>query len=359
MPNFVKIFFNFFSFYFNFSYKIILYYFFTNFFVLIIINLFLFFFGKNRDVKAGNLLVHATGTVKLGDFGVSASMIEDGMKKRRQTFAGTPCWMAPEVVEQVNEYDQKADIWSLGITALELAKGQAPLAHHPPMKVLIMILQNPPPSAPSEGFSRSFQSFVETCLQKDPARRPTASKLKEHRFFSQVCKPELVQQSLVKNLPLLWERVRTPVDESSGSNTKDYSVSPNSSFTANWNFSSDVDKNESDSDGNVSDLKSNSDQFSSTPSGNTTPVPLSSASDSAVASEKTVEIKGRFIKTVISKPLTANESSADSEDDKAFTKSAFPTDPLQILVCFFFSYKDGFFSNVKISRPNLRNKLIQ
>ncbi|KAH7288964.1 hypothetical protein KP509_31G052000 [Ceratopteris richardii] len=165
----------------------------------------------HRDVKAGNILVDGSGAVKLGDFGVSACMFDTGDRQRaRNTFVGTPCWMAPEVMEQIHGYDFKADIWSFGITALELAHGHAPFSKFPPMKVLLMTLQNPPPGldyARDRRFSKSFKEMIAMCLVKDPAKRPTAEKLLKHSFFKSARSAEYVARTILSPLPPLWERV--------------------------------------------------------------------------------------------------------------------------------------------------------
>ena len=165
----------------------------------------------HRDVKAGNVLVDRDGSVKLADFGVSAASWGSGAKPH-STFVGTPCWMAPEVMEQVDGYDYHADIWSLGITVLELCHGHAPFAKYPPMKVLLMTLQNPPPQLEAEQaetghhFTRGLRDFVSVCLQKDPKRRPSAAKLLEHRFLKEAKKPDFLVKHLLEPIPALGER---------------------------------------------------------------------------------------------------------------------------------------------------------
>ncbi|KAF7437139.1 hypothetical protein PC9H_003975 [Pleurotus ostreatus] len=218
----------------------------------------------HRDIKAANLLIDDDGTVLLGDLGVAADLSEDssfshlpsgaGSKRRnittasaalagdsrasslindqqhvagkrvvlvdshvpqrpkmgkRKSFVGTPCWMAPELI-QGRQYDASADIWSFGITALELTQGRPPRAREPSQKVLLNIIQEDPPTLDRDGgtfkYSRAFKEVIDSCLIKDPSKRPTAEQLLQTPFFKSAKKPSYLVAAILKALPPLTQR---------------------------------------------------------------------------------------------------------------------------------------------------------
>ncbi|CEL59434.1 Serine/threonine-protein kinase fray2 OS=Dictyostelium discoideum GN=fray2 PE=3 SV=1 [Rhizoctonia solani AG-1 IB] len=221
----------------------------------------------HRDIKSANLLVDDDGTVLLGDLGVAAylddaepsgatSIATTGLKVsntatrnggsttrppptsrrpgKRKSFVGTPCWMAPEVINQ-KHYDAKADIWSLGITALEFAQGRAPHSRDPPFKVLMKILQEDAPTLDRDSgthkYSKSFKEFIDSCLAKDPSKRSTAQELLDTPWIKGAKKPSYLVNTLLAGLPPLarrQERRRAP----SANNSLHYIES--------WNFNTTI-----------------------------------------------------------------------------------------------------------------------
>ncbi|KAI0803029.1 kinase-like domain-containing protein [Irpex lacteus] len=220
----------------------------------------------HRDVKAANLLIDDDGTVLLGDLGVAAPLWDPATEEnpasskraaigsssfnrpggghvfmssaphhthahghghshakhphrtlgKRKSFVGTPCWMAPEVITG-KQYDASADIWSFGITALELAHGRAPYSRSPPSVALTHIATSPPPKLDRTGcvhtYSAAFAEIVELCLNKDPAKRPSAEELLAMPWFKGAKKKGFLVGAVLKGLPPLatrQERQRLP-----------------------------------------------------------------------------------------------------------------------------------------------------
>ncbi|XP_061614870.1 traf2 and NCK-interacting protein kinase-like isoform X8 [Phyllopteryx taeniolatus] len=152
----------------------------------------------HRDIKGQNVLLTENAEVKLVDFGVSAQL--DRTVGRRNTFIGTPYWMAPEVIACDENpdatYDFKSDLWSLGITAIEMAEGAPPLCDMHPMRALFLIPRNPAPRLKSKKWSKKFQSFIESCLAKSHGQRPSTEQLLKHPFIRELANERQVRIQL-------------------------------------------------------------------------------------------------------------------------------------------------------------------
>ncbi|EAY02813.1 STE family protein kinase [Trichomonas vaginalis G3] len=195
----------------------------------------------HRDIKPGNILLCADGSVKIGDFGVAASLFQDGQRQRaRYTVIGTPCYMAPEVLTEDHGYTEKADIWSLGITAIELATGEAPYSKLKPMEIMVKILKSPPSKLPTNApYSAEFRNFVEKCLQSDPMNRATAEELLRHPFIAKAKSDSYISATLLTKIPPIGERLRTIEKQFSAFSMKEQTLPPQAEHPPSpmqWNF---------------------------------------------------------------------------------------------------------------------------
>ncbi len=158
----------------------------------------------HRDIKCGNILLTDQGEVKLADFGVAAQLTSTLSK--RNTFIGTPHWMAPEVI-QSSSYDGKVDVWALGITAIEMAEQYPPRWRVNPNRVIFMVVRDPAPHlAEPNSWTLSFQDFISQCLMKDPKSRPTTRLLQQHKFVNTSAGSSansIITQGLRKTLPAI------------------------------------------------------------------------------------------------------------------------------------------------------------
>ncbi|XP_077001673.1 nik-related protein kinase [Tamandua tetradactyla] len=174
----------------------------------------------HRDIKGQNVLLTHNAEVKLVDFGVSAQVSRTN--GRRNSFTGTPYWMAPEVIncdeDPRRSYDYRSDVWSVGITAIEMAEGAPPLCNLQPLEALFVILRESAPTVKSSGWSHNFHNFMEKCMVKNFLFRPTSSNMLHHPFVQNIKHEGHIVESLKKHLtgiiktrqkkgiPLIFER---------------------------------------------------------------------------------------------------------------------------------------------------------
>uniref|UniRef100_A0A8C1KVZ8 non-specific serine/threonine protein kinase n=1 Tax=Cyprinus carpio TaxID=7962 RepID=A0A8C1KVZ8_CYPCA len=247
----------------------------------------------HRDLKAGNILLTLDGDIKLADFGVSAKNTKT--LQRRDSFIGTPYWMAPEVVmcETMKDapYDYKADIWSLGITLIEMAQIEPPHHELNPMRVLLKIAKSEPPTLEKPAkWSMEFKDFLKKALDRNPETRPTAAQLLDHPFVSSVKTNRPLRELVAEAKAEVMEEIEDNHEEAEDEDPADLSsprtpVSTESPLKEQDNLS---DKPESEASGKTSSSDSGIEDGKSTPTSEEDPKAVES-SEPELASPRTPE----------------------------------------------------------------------
>jgi serine/threonine kinase 3 len=197
----------------------------------------------HRDIKAGNILLNTEGHAKLADFGV-AGQLSDNMNKRN-TVIGTPYWMAPEVIQEIG-YDCLADIWSLGITAIEMAEGRPPYAEVHPMRAIFMIPTKPSPTLKEqEPWSGACHEFIAKCLIKNPVERPSATSLLKQKFITSA-KPVGILQDMVTQVMTELEAEQNEEGEEGSDSSEDGTMQFVTAHTSMIAMSPNIASSESD-----------------------------------------------------------------------------------------------------------------
>lgn len=189
----------------------------------------------HRDIKAANILLTVDGRVQLCDFGVAAQVTMDSSK--RNSFVGTPYWMAPEILKKGSPYDCKADIWSLGVTLYEMATGNPPFADVDPMRAIYLIPRTQPARLPDDkGFSTSLKDFIQNCMSTDPAERPSAEELQKTKFIKSAAKiPYRILRDLINRYEA-WRVSHASEKESEGSEQSEDDNLSDARADDDWEF---------------------------------------------------------------------------------------------------------------------------
>jgi serine/threonine-protein kinase OSR1/STK39 len=187
----------------------------------------------HRDIKASNILVASDGSIRLGDYGVSAKIRKEG---GNNSYVGSLCWMAPEI-SKGNGYDSKVDIWSLGITAIELGNGKPPYKGLNPFEYTKAIMAGPIPTLNDKyKWSEEFINFVKSCLVKDPEKRPTAVEIleKNKKFFDKAKDKNYLLENILKGCQTIQERFPQHFQEKK--KDEEDKNQKNDEVKINWNF---------------------------------------------------------------------------------------------------------------------------